>query len=298
MTAQHPHRVRMAVVPTAGLGTRLLPASLAVPKELLPLGRWPALVHVLLEAVAAHVEEMAVVVSPDKGGVRHLLDPSSWGSYAGHPAVEPLAALLKMVHVRVVEQPQPWGVLDAIERGRRALGPGSCAVLFPDLVHLPDQTGLRALLAAHARSGGETIFGLHDAGAAAPGLHGPSAGVVLSLDEDSDTDLDHPFAPLVPRKIAELEAPGAAPRSGDVRTTFGFIHTAAYSEALGLLARPEPDAPLDDSKNLEALGRLADQGKLFGTFLPGEVVDLGVAPGYLEAVRRFAAGTAAWRDLG
>jgi hypothetical protein len=121
--------------------------------------------------------------------------------------------------------------------------------------------------------------------------------VVLTLDEDSDTFSERPLEHSVPRRIAELEAPEGSPERGALRTTFGYVHTAAYSEALALVARPGPDEPLDDARNLDALGRLAQAGKLYGTFLPGEVIDLGVAPGYLDAVRRFATGEATWREL-
>ena len=75
--------VRVAVVPAAGLGTRLLPATLAVEKEFLPLGVHPALWATLLEAEAAGIEELVVVLSPGKERVRRFLSPESWLGYQG-----------------------------------------------------------------------------------------------------------------------------------------------------------------------------------------------------------------------
>ncbi|HEV8321551.1 MAG TPA: sugar phosphate nucleotidyltransferase [Myxococcota bacterium] len=288
--------VRCAVVPAAGLGTRLLPATLVTPKELLPLGRYPALVAVLLEAVAAQIEEMAIVVGPGKEPLRRLLDPEQWGHAGPHPALAPLHALLKMVRVRVVEQPEPVGVLDALERGRMALPAGPCAVLFPDLVHLPDQRALLTLLQAHDACH-ETVFGLCDAGAATPGRMGASARVDLLEEEDHDTLNDRPPDPGVPRRIAAVYSGDTPPAPGELRTTFGLVETAAYIEALALVARPGEGSPLDDDRYLDALNRLAGEGRLYGTMLPGEVLDLGVPAGYQDAVRRFALGEARWRDL-
>ena len=67
--------VRTAVIPAAGRGTRFLPLTGAVPKELLPLGSVPALQYVLDEAVGAGIDRVVLVVSEDKDAIRRYLVP-------------------------------------------------------------------------------------------------------------------------------------------------------------------------------------------------------------------------------
>jgi hypothetical protein len=168
-------------------------------------------------------------------------------------------------------------------------------VLYPDLLHLPDQQGLAALLAAYARCR-QMVFGLYrmPADAAAGLLHGPSARALL---DDPGPGDDAGRGPPGPLRLAGILPPTAPPAPGEVRTTFGYIHTAACTAALSRAARPAEGQSLDDRRYLDALNLLCAAGQLFGVMLPGEVLDLGIVPGYLDAARRFATGEAALRGL-
>src|SRR5437763_15500029 len=67
-------RIRKAVLPVAGLGTRVLPASKVIPKEMLPLVDKPALQYIVEEAVAAGVEEIIFVTSRSKRSIEDEVD--------------------------------------------------------------------------------------------------------------------------------------------------------------------------------------------------------------------------------
>ena len=68
--------VRKAVIPAAGLGTRFLPVTKSVPKELLPILDRPMLQYVVEEAVEGGVEEVIVVTAPGKEGIASYFQPS------------------------------------------------------------------------------------------------------------------------------------------------------------------------------------------------------------------------------
>jgi UTP--glucose-1-phosphate uridylyltransferase len=280
------------VVPAAGLGTRVSPLTLGVAKELLPLGAYPALTATILEATAAGVRELIVVTAPEKAKPqlgRFFAElarlAQSQGATATTPAAAALARLYAGVTVRFVEQPQPLGVLDAVERGL-ALTAAPCAVLFPDLIHLPDQTGLAELQAAHAACG-EAVIGLRVTSPAAPGNT-----AAVTVPEGYSAALRQPGAPL---PICAVGPARGAP--GELLTTLGQIHTTALGDAIEACCRPHRDGPLADGGFLNALDRLARAGKLYGTVLSGEVIDLGSLPGYLDAVARFATGARTFRGL-
>ncbi len=275
-----PFPIRTAIVPAAGLGTRLYPLTLGTAKELLPLGRYPAIVSTLLEAAAADLKRLIFVVSREKEGLHRFLQRFE---------------MLQAFEVLIVEQPHPAGVLDALWRGQLENAnrdDSPTAVLFPDLVHVPDQSALRQLCSAQAQCGA-ALFGLHVAGptqklalTAAVTLHEPlQTPQALALAQQSGR----------PLRIAKIgPATGAA---FEILTTFGQIQTPAFEAGVYARCRPSLHEPLSDALFLSALNDLAAAGELYGVLLTGEVLDLGTLPGYQDAATRFLSGRATLRGL-
>lgn len=293
---------RSVIIPAAGLGTRLSPLTFGAAKELLPLGAYPALTASLLEAQAACAREVIIVSSADKPQLSRFfaelrtlgrfmesgVAPSASG--AGLPAIR-LAQLLVGMTVRLVEQPQPLGVLDAVARGLALTGM-PCAVVFPDLIHLPDQTALARLFAAHAACG-QAVIGLRCADPKA--TVGNTVAVTLAPEYASASAMQRAEATGTPLPIWSVGPPRGTP--GELLTTFGQIHTKAFDDAIAACCRPRPDVPLADGGMMHALHRLARQGLLFGVLIPGEVIDVGSLGGYLEAAERFLSRRATFRGL-
>lgn len=302
MTPSRQSAGRSVIIPAAGLGTRLSPLTLGAAKELLPLGAYPALTASLLEAQAAKVNEIVVVTSADKPQLARFfaelrtlgrfiesgVSPSASG--AGLPAIR-LAQLLVGMTVRLVEQPQPLGVLDAVARGLALTGM-PCAVTFPDLIHQPDQTALARLFTAHAACG-QAVIGLRRADPKSTA--GTTVAITLAPEYASASAMQRAEATGAPLPIWAVGPSSGAP--GEIQTTFGQIHTLALDEAIASCCRPRPDVPLADSGLIHALHRLARKGLLFGTFIPGEVIDIGSLAGYLDAAGRFLNRRANLRGL-
>lgn len=131
--------VRTAIIPAAGMGTRLLPLTRAVPKELLPVWKRPVLDYAVEEAVQAGIERLVVVIAPGKDALRR-----NFAMGGGYPQLE----------VAFVEQRQAAGLGDAVRRAAPRGEP--VAVLLPDEV-LVGGNCLRQLLACRARVGGSAV---------------------------------------------------------------------------------------------------------------------------------------------
>ncbi len=209
------------VIPAAGLGTRLRPYSDACSKEMLSVGGRRLVDHALVEARAG--SEVAVVVHPRKADlVEHLRG-----------------------RVRLVEQPAPLGVGDAIERGRAALGGGPVAVLYPDYVLAPEPNGLASLVEAW------------DGGWSYAAIDGDSLprGRTVRIDLDG-------------RRVTRVH-PASVPAPG---------HThCGYAEI-----RPAPC--LDDAALLDHLRAACAAGTLSAVRLRGTLYDVGTVAGYEHAL--------------
>lgn len=114
--------IRKAVVPVAGLGTRMLPLTRSVPKEMLPLGRKPAIHHVVDELAAAGIERILFVTSNRKKAIEEYFVPG--GTSDGPPALD----------YSFVRQEVPGGNGDAVRLGEAFAGSDPFVVAWGDAV--------------------------------------------------------------------------------------------------------------------------------------------------------------------
>ncbi len=154
-------QVRSAVIPAAGMGTRFLPASKAVPKELLPIGDTPTLQLVIDEALGAGIEHVVIVSSRSKPAIEAYFQPAPEivESLEASGKAE-LAARVRGIgadwRTTIVYQDEPRGLGHAVGCAREAIGDEPFAVLLPD-----ELMGSSSLLAhmngVCARTGGSVV---------------------------------------------------------------------------------------------------------------------------------------------
>jgi UTP--glucose-1-phosphate uridylyltransferase len=129
--------ITKAVIPAAGMGTRLLPATKALPKEMLPILDAPAIQYVVQEAVDAGIEDILIVTGAQKRAIKDHFESNvdleafleQRGDRAGLAAVRHLARLARIHYVR---QPRQAGLGDAIRYARDFVGDEPFAVLLGD----------------------------------------------------------------------------------------------------------------------------------------------------------------------
>lgn len=158
-----PRAFRSAVVPAAGLGTRFLPTTKTVPKELLPVVDTPGIELVAAEAAAAGAERLLIVTSPGKDAIAaYFADSSELEKTLHERGKDDLVAKVRRAHdlidVSTVTQDDPKGLGHAVGCARDAIGPDedAFAVLLPDDLVLP--TGVLATMArVRAERGGSVL---------------------------------------------------------------------------------------------------------------------------------------------
>src|SRR5690349_20699526 len=155
-------RIRKAVLPVAGLGTRVLPASKVIPKEMLPLVDKPTLQYIVEEAVAAGIEEIIFVTSRSKRSIEDHFDAfpeleAVLAKKGKKRELEELRRIERMASYVAVRQPEPLGLGHAILCAKDLVGDEPFVVMLGDEVVDPETPCLPRLIELHEHYGGTVI---------------------------------------------------------------------------------------------------------------------------------------------
>lgn len=155
--------IRKAVLPVAGLGTRVLPATKTIPKELLPVFDRPAIQYVVDEAVAAGITHFVFVTGRNKGAIEDYfdnafeLDATLRAKNKDAQLAELSRGALKPGQASFVRQQAPLGLGHAIWCARDIIGDEPFAVLLPDMIMMAKPSCLAQMTAAYEQTGGNLI---------------------------------------------------------------------------------------------------------------------------------------------
>lgn len=155
--------IRKAVMPVAGLGTRVLPATKAIPKEMLPVVDRPAIQYVVDEALEAGIEHIVFVTGRNKGAIEDYFDrayelEATLQQKRKEGVLEELqSSLLKPGAASFVRQQAPLGLGHAIWCARDIIGNEPFAILLPDVIVKAQRSCLAQMVEAYDRVGGNLI---------------------------------------------------------------------------------------------------------------------------------------------
>lgn len=138
-------RVKKAVIPAAGLGTRMFPLSLACPKEMLPLGRKPALHYVVQEAADAGIETLVLITAASKTSItRYFFEPhiieGELQPGVATECLDEIRRLTDQVDIVVIHQKGAMGLGHAIHSATPVVGEDPFVIMLPDDIIFPAVT--------------------------------------------------------------------------------------------------------------------------------------------------------------
>jgi UTP--glucose-1-phosphate uridylyltransferase len=272
--------VRKAVVPAAGLGTRFLPATKAMPKEMLPVVDKPAIQYVVEEAVAAGLDDLLLITSPGKRAIEDHFDRA-------HELEEALAAkgdtagldLIRrsneLAAVHYIRQGAPKGLGHAVLCAAQHVGNEPFAVLLGDDFIAPGDPLLPRMLAARARYGG-SVVALMEVGIDQVSQYGCAA------IEPTDSDDVVAVTDLVEK-----------PAARDAPSNLVIIGRYVCDPAIfGVLRRTPPgrggEIQLTDALKTLAAMDPARGGGVYGVLFHGRRFDTGNRIDYLRTIVQFA----------
>src|SRR5215470_8087434 len=276
--------VRKAVIPAAGLGTRFLPATKAVPKEMLPIVDVPTIQLVIDEAVRAGVTDVIVVNGRNKHALEDHFDHAyelqhTLRERGNAKLADEMAAISQLVRLISVRQKQPLGLGHAVLCAREAVGDESFAVLLgDDLIDNDAEPGIGQLMRVHAETGGAAIAIME----VPPGKEHMYGIVVGDLDAGGRMRI---------RDMVEKPKPGTAPSRWAIVGRY-----VLPAEVWPHLAATRPGAG-GEIQLTDGLVKLADSPEgMYGVVVQGTRHDAGDKLGYLRANLAYALKRPELRD--
>ena len=159
-------KIKKAIIPAAGLGTRVLPASKALPKEMLPIVDKPAIQYIVEEAVRAGITDILIITNRGKGVIEdhfdHSVELEAMLEKRGNTAMlEQLDRVANLANIYYIRQKETRGLGDAVLRAKEFVGNEPFAVLYGDDVIVGDIPAIGELCEAYEKHG-KSVVGIKE----------------------------------------------------------------------------------------------------------------------------------------
>ncbi len=268
-------RVRKAVLPVAGMGTRVLPATKVIPKELLPVVDRPVIQYVVDEALEAGIEHIVFVTGRGKGAIEDYFDrafelETSLTAKGKTAILEQLApSVLAPGQASFVRQQAPLGLGHAVWCARDIIGDEPFAVLLPDVTVKGTPSSLKQMITAYNKTGGNML-----AVDPVPMERVSSYGVIAPKSRQG----------RLIEMSGMVEKPPMQSAPSNLAITGRYI---LQPEIFGCLASQGAGAG-GEIQLTDAMARLMETQAFYAYEFEGRVYDCGSKLGYFEAVLAYA----------
>ncbi len=266
-------KISRAVIPAAGLGTRFLPATKAMPKEMLPIVDRPAIQYIVEEAVESGIEDILIITGRGKRAIEDHFDKvpeleKALREKNKSAELKTLEEIESLADIHYVRQKEALGLGHAVLCAKKHVGNEPFAVLLGDDLVLGETPCLKEMVSLHEKTGRSVV------------------GV---------------------KKVSEAEIPGFGiidfERNGDEMEILDFVEKPAIEDApsefavLGrYILKPEifgilectPKTPDREIQLTEALRTLNKRDRILAYEVPGQWLTIGDKMNYLKAITEFA----------
>lgn len=268
-------KIRKAVIPAAGFGTRFLPATKAMPKEMLPIVDTPTIQYIVEEILASGIDEILIVSGHAKRAIEDHFDssPELEMHLEAHGKAALLAEIRKIsdITVHYIRQKHMNGLGDAVYCAREFVDNEPFAVILgDDVVYSPERPALRQLIDRYEETGG-TILGCQEVAREAVSSYGIVKGVPTGHPGlwKVETMVEKPPVEQAPSRMAVLGR---------------YVLTPEVFDTLEV-TRPGKGGEIQLT---DALRSMAHRELVYAYAFSGRRYDVGSKEGYLEATVEYA----------
>ena len=274
MTSSSRNRIRKAVIPAAGLGTRFLPATKAIPKEMIPIVDVPMIQHIVEEAVRSGIEDIVLITARNKEAIENHFDfnyelEDTMDKKAKHELAELSRSIGKLCNLISVRQKNPMGLGHAVLCAAPIIGNEPFAILLgDDLIDNPIPC-TRQLCDIYEREGA-SVVGVMEVPASEVSKYGIVGGKMLN-----------PRLMHVDR-LVEKPAPDVSP------SRFAIPGRYVLSPTIFQCLRETKPGKGGEIQLTDGLQLLAQREKLLAYQYEGTRYDTGDRLGFIDATLAFA----------
>lgn len=266
-------KVTKAIIPAAGLGTRFLPATKAMPKEMLPILDKPTIQYIIEEAVASGIEDIIIVTGKGKRAIEDHFD-NNFELEANLLEKGKMELLEKVqqtskVEIHYIRQKEPKGLGHAVWSARKFIGNEPFAVLLGDDIVQAEKPGLKQLIEQYEKTQ-RSIIGVQQVPAESTHRYG-------IIDPISSEDRLYQV-----NKFVEKPAKGTAP--SNLAIMGRYILTPEIFDLLGL----QETGAGGEIQLTDAIQKLNELQNVFAFDFEGKRYDVGEMLGFLKTTMDFA----------
>lgn len=267
-------KVKKAVIPAAGLGTRFLPATKAQPKEMLPIVDKPTLQYIIEEAIESGIEEILIITGRNKTSIENHFDKSielelELEKSGKFDLLEEVRKISDMVNIHYIRQKEPKGLGHAIYCARSFIGNEPFAVLLGDDIVYSEIPCLKQLIDCYDKYK-TTILGVQEV----PDEDVTKYGIIDGKAIDNKTYLVNDL----------IEKPSIEEKPSNIAILGRYI---INPEIFEILEHTKPGKG-GEIQLTDALKVLAKREAMYAYIFDGRRYDVGNKLGFLQATVEFA----------
>lgn len=269
-------KVRKAVIPAAGFGTRMLPASKSVPKEMLPIYDKPTLHHIVKEVVDSGITDILIIISKDKGSIEDYFDVNFELEYELNKKSSEISGeiheLSKMANIYTIRQKKKNGLGDAIKYAESFVGDEPFAILLGDdiIYNTSDEIPCIKQMADIYEKKESPILGVQKVSWEDVDKYGIVNGVKTS------------------DRITEVESLVEKPSREEATTNLAILGRYIVTPDIFPILHETKPGKNNEIQLTDALNKLAEKRKMIAYDFIGKRYDVGNKLGFVKATVDFA----------
>ncbi|MEQ3281784.1 UTP--glucose-1-phosphate uridylyltransferase GalU [Finegoldia magna] len=269
-------KVRKAVIPAAGFGTRMLPASKSVPKEMLPIYDKPTLHHIVKEVVDSGITDILIIISKDKGSIEDYFDVNFELEYELNKKSSEISReiheLSKMANIYTIRQKKKNGLGDAIKYAESFVGNEPFAILLGDdiIYNTSDELPCIKQMADIYEREETPVLGVQEVSWDDVDKYGIVNGVKTS------------------DRITEVESLVEKPSREEATTNLAILGRYIVTPDIFPILHETKPGKNNEIQLTDALNKLAEKRKMIAYDFIGKRYDVGNKLGFVKATVDFA----------
>ncbi|MDQ0244829.1 UTP--glucose-1-phosphate uridylyltransferase [Bacillus fengqiuensis] len=269
-------KIRKAIIPAAGLGTRFLPATKAQPKEMLPIVDKPTIQYIVEEAVASGIEDIIIISGRGKRAIEDHFDKSyeleeTLAKKGNQKRLKEIQAISNLANIHYIRQKEPKGLGDAINCARTFIGDEPFAVMLGDDIVQSKTPCLRQLIDVYEKHRCSVI------------------GVQQVADEEvSKYGIVAPKGKPVDQGVFQIQSLVEKPELQDAPSNYAIMGRYVLTpEIFGVLEGLPPGAG-GEIQLTDAIRQLSASQSIMAYYFEGIRYDVGDKFGFIKATIDFA----------